>query len=172
MTVEPIWGRVSFMGKIIGIISLLLVFVVIAIVVIKTEPKKSSEGGNVTVPTTPPIQAQVKDVEKLLIEDIKVGSGSAVKKEDIVTVNYIGTLLDGTKFDSSYDRNTPFVTKIGVGAVIQGWDEGMIGMKVGGKRKLTIPSKLGYGDTGAGRLIPPNAGLIFEVELLEIKPQL
>ena len=172
MTVESIWGRVSCMGKIIGIISLLLVFVVIAIVVIKSEPKKSSDNQGTTSPTVVATQVPVKDVEKLLIEDIKVGTGSAVKKEDIVTVNYTGTLLDGTKFDSSYDRNTPFVTKIGVGAVIQGWDEGMIGMKVGGKRKLTIPSKLGYGDTGAGRLIPPNAGLIFEVELLEIKPQL
>ncbi len=160
------------MGKIIGIISLLLVFVVIAIVVIKSEPKKSSDNQGTTSPTVVATQAPVKDVEKLLIEDIKVGTGSAVKKEDIVTVNYIGTLLDGTKFDSSYDRNTPFVTKIGVGAVIKGWDEGMIGMKVGGKRKLTIPSKLGYSDTGAGRRIPPNAGLIFEVELLEIKPQL
>lgn len=159
------------MGKIIGIISLLLVFVVIAIVVIKSEPKKSSESQGTPDITTAPTQAPVKDAEKLLIEDIKVGTGSAVKKEDVVTVNYKGTLLDGTKFDSSYDRNVPFVTKIGVGAVIQGWDEGMIGMKVGGKRKLTIPSKLGYGETGAGRLIPPHAGLIFEVELLEIKPQ-
>ena len=159
------------MGKIIGVISLLLVFVVIAIVVIKSEPKKSSETPGSIAPTATSAQVPVKDVEKLLIEDVKVGTGSAVKKEDIITVNYVGALLDGTKFDSSYDRDTPFVTKIGVGAVIQGGDEGMIGMKVGGKRKLTIPSKLGYGETGAGRLIPPHAGLIFEVELLEIKPQ-
>lgn len=104
----------------------------------------------------------------LKIEDIIVGSGGEVKSGDTITVNYLGTLLDGTKFDSSYDRNMPFTTQIGVGQVIKGWDEGIIGMKVGGKRKLVIPSSLGYGDQSAGS-IPPNSTLIFEVELLSIK---
>lgn len=104
----------------------------------------------------------------LKIEDIIVGSAGEVKSGDTVTVNYVGTLLDGTKFDSSYDRNMPFTTQIGVGQVIKGWDEGIIGMKIGGKRKLIIPPSLGYGDQPAGP-IPPNSTLVFEVELLSIR---
>lgn len=109
------------------------------------------------------------DSGKLIIEDIKVGEGKEAKSGDTVVMNYKGTLVDGTKFDSSYDRNQPFTTKIGVGQVIKGWDEGVPGMKIGGKRKLTIPPDLGYGSAGAGGVIPPNATLIFEVELLDIK---
>jgi peptidylprolyl isomerase len=105
----------------------------------------------------------------LQIQDIKIGTGKAVKSGDTISVNYIGTLLNGTKFDSSYDRGQPFETQIGVGQVIKGWDEGMIGMKVGGKRKLVIPPELGYGATGAGTTIPPNSTLVFEVELMGIK---
>ncbi len=105
----------------------------------------------------------------LKIQDLIIGTGQEVKSGDTVTVNYLGTLENGTKFDSSYDRNQPFTTQIGVGQVIKGWDEGIVGMKVGGKRKLVIPSSLGYGEQGAGSSIPPNATLIFEVELLEVK---
>lgn len=104
----------------------------------------------------------------LKLEDLKEGTGSAVIAGNTVTVNYLGTLQNGTKFDSSYDRNAPFTTQIGVGQVIKGWDEGIIGMKTGGKRKLIIPSSLGYGDQATGS-IPPNSTLIFEVELLNIK---
>ncbi len=104
----------------------------------------------------------------LKIEDLKDGTGAAVKSGDTVIINYLGTLTDGTKFDSSYDRKEPFVTQIGVGQVIKGWDLGVVGMKVGGKRKLTIPPSLGYGDQAAGT-IPPNSTLIFEVELVGIK---
>ena len=104
----------------------------------------------------------------LKIQDIVVGNGQEVKTGDSVTVHYLGTLENGTKFDSSYDRNAPFTTQIGIGEVIKGWDEGIIGMKVGGKRKLIIPPDLGYGQQAAGS-IPPNATLIFEVELLEVK---
>jgi peptidylprolyl isomerase len=104
----------------------------------------------------------------LRIQDLVVGTGQEVKSGDTVTVNYLGTLLDGTKFDSSYDRNKPFTTQIGVGQVIKGWDEGIVGMKVGGKRKLTIPPALGYGDQAAGS-IPPNSTLVFEIELLSVK---
>jgi FKBP-type peptidyl-prolyl cis-trans isomerase FkpA len=104
----------------------------------------------------------------LIIEDIVVGDGAEAKAGDSVTVNYIGTLTNGTKFDSSYDRNQPFTFNLGAGSVIKGWDMGVLGMKVGGKRKLTIPSDLGYGERGAGAAIPPNSILIFEVELLEV----
>lgn len=105
----------------------------------------------------------------LKIKDEVIGSGTEVKAGDTVTVNYLGTLENGTKFDSSYDRNAPFTTQIGVGSVIKGWDEGIVGMRVGGKRKLIIPSSLGYGEQGAGDLIPPNTTLVFEIELLSIK---
>jgi len=104
----------------------------------------------------------------LKIQDLKAGEGKEAKAGDTVTVNYLGTLENGTKFDSSYDRNQPFTTQIGVGAVIKGWDEGIPGMKIGGKRKLIIPAELGYGAQAAGA-IPPNSVLVFEVELLGIK---
>lgn len=104
----------------------------------------------------------------LQIQDLVVGTGQEVKSGDTVTVNYLGTLVNGTKFDSSYDRNQPFSTQIGVGQVIKGWDEGIVGMKVGGKRKLIIPASLGYGSQPAGS-IPANSTLVFEVELLSVK---
>jgi hypothetical protein len=113
-------------------------------------------------------QAQPSNAAKLKIEDEKVGTGPAVKSGDTIAINYVGTLPNGTKFDSSYDRGTPFETQIGVGQVIKGWDEGVVGMKVGGKRKLTIPPALGYGDQAQGS-IPANSTLIFEVELVSIK---
>jgi FKBP-type peptidyl-prolyl cis-trans isomerase len=104
----------------------------------------------------------------LLTSDEVAGEGPAAKSGDRVTVNYTGWLLDGTKFDSSKDRNEPFPFSLGAGDVIPGWDQGVAGMKVGGKRKLTIPPELGYGARGAGGVIPPNATLVFEVELLKI----
>ncbi|MGA7160136.1 MAG: FKBP-type peptidyl-prolyl cis-trans isomerase [Bacteroidota bacterium] len=102
-------------------------------------------------------------------EILKEGTGPSPKRGDSVTVHYTGWLEDGTKFDSSVDRNQPFTFKLGVGQVIQGWDDGVATMKVGGKSKFFIPPELGYGSRGAGGIIPPNAKLIFEVELLSIK---
>jgi FKBP-type peptidyl-prolyl cis-trans isomerase FkpA len=104
----------------------------------------------------------------LAIEDVVLGDGPAAKAGQRVTVHYTGWLTDGKKFDSSKDRNDPFQFPLGAGHVIRGWDEGVEGMKVGGKRKLTIPPALGYGTRGAGGVIPPNATLIFEVELLGV----
>lgn len=101
--------------------------------------------------------------------DLKEGTGLSPKKGQNVLVHYTGWLKDGTKFDSSVDRNQPFPFRVGVGQVIRGWDEGVLSMKVGGKRKLIIPPKLGYGARGAGGVIPPNATLIFEVELLDLR---
>jgi FKBP-type peptidyl-prolyl cis-trans isomerase len=101
--------------------------------------------------------------------DQKEGTGEAAKAGDTVTVHYTGWLKDGKKFDSSVDRGQPFPFPLGAGRVIKGWDEGVAGMKMGGKRKLIIPPELAYGKSGAGNVIPPNAELTFEVELLQIK---
>jgi hypothetical protein len=102
------------------------------------------------------------------IVDVTVGKGVAAKAGDKVKVHYTGTLTNGTEFDSSRKRNQPFEFVLGQGRVIKGWDQGVAGMKVGGKRKLTIPPSLGYGAKGAGGSIPPNSTLLFDVELVEI----
>ena len=106
---------------------------------------------------------------ELKIEELKEGSGAEALAGKSVKVHYTGWLTDGTKFDSSLDRKDPFVFELGAGRVIPGWDKGVVGMKVGGKRKLTIPSSMGYGARGAGSVIPPNATLVFEVELIEVQ---
>ena len=104
----------------------------------------------------------------LIIEEVVVGDGAQAASGQQVKVHYTGWLTNGTKFDSSKDRNDPFVFPLGAGRVIKGWDEGVQGMKVGGTRVLTIPPGLGYGTRGAGGVIPPNATLVFEVELLGV----
>jgi FKBP-type peptidyl-prolyl cis-trans isomerase FkpA len=111
------------------------------------------------MPTTP---------SGLIIEDVTPGDGAVAAAGQKVTVHYTGWLTNGTKFDSSKDRNDPFVFPLGGGRVIKGWDEGVQGMQVGGTRLLVIPAALGYGARGAGGVIPPNATLMFEVELLAV----
>lgn len=106
--------------------------------------------------------------EELLIEDIQPGDGKAVVKGALITTQYRGTLEDGTVFDSSYERGKPFQCVIGTGRVIKGWDIGLIGMQVGGKRRLFVPAHLAYGERQVGAHIAPNSNLHFEIELLEV----
>jgi peptidylprolyl isomerase len=120
------------------------------------------------VPTTTKKPKIMTTESGLKYVDIVEGTGASPKTGESVTVHYTGTLTNGTKFDSSVDRGQPFKFIIGVGQVIKGWDEGVATMKVGGKRKLMIPSKLAYGERGAGSVIPPNADLNFDVELLGV----
>ncbi|MDO8676093.1 MAG: FKBP-type peptidyl-prolyl cis-trans isomerase [Candidatus Azambacteria bacterium] len=135
--------------------------------------KPTEQVKNNTINNVPAVQApepQIKTMENgLIIEDIKIGIGAEAKTGNTVTVNYLGTLINGTKFDSSYDRGQPFSFLLGGKQVISGWDEGLLGMKIGGKRKLTIPPALAYGEQGVPSAIPANATLVFEVELLGVK---
>jgi FKBP-type peptidyl-prolyl cis-trans isomerase len=135
---------------------LILLIVVLAFFLL-TRPKE------LNAPTT----TEDKNMDEVKIEVLKEGTGEASKNGDELTVHYAGTFEDGTKFDSSLDRGTPFSFTLGEGRVIQGWEIGMLDMKVGEKRRLTIPYSLGYGENGYGP-IPPKATLIFEVELLAI----
>ena len=106
---------------------------------------------------------------ELQIEELRPGTGAEAKSGQSVSVHYTGTLTNGKKFDSSHDRNEPFTFTLGAGQVIKGWDQGVAGMKVGGMRKLTIPAHLGYGARGFSNVIPPNATLVFEVELVSVR---
>jgi len=112
----------------------------------------------------------ITDDQEFIIEDIDLGEGDAARDGDTVSVHYVGMLADGTEFDNSYEHGEPFDFVIGDGQVIEGWEEGLIGMKVGGKRKLVIPPEMAYGDRGAGSVIPPGATLTFEVELMDLAP--
>lgn len=140
--------------------------IVAGVLIFMASPKPTTPPSDNSTPSTTEVATSSSDLK---IEDLKIGEGKEVKKGDTIKIHYTGTLTNGTKFDSSLDRREPFETKIGEGLVIKGWDEGVLGMKVGGKRRLTIPPELGYGDVGAGEKIPPGSTLIFDLELLEIK---
>lgn len=137
----------------------------------------SATGATPSTPSTPapaaaatPTGGKVHKLPSgLQYEDMVVGSGKMAEPGMNVSVHYTGWLTDGTKFDSSVDRNQAFQFQLGAGMVIRGWDEGVKGMRIGGKRKLTIPPDMGYGAAGAGGVIPPNATLVFDVELLDVK---
>ena len=155
----------------IGLLSVGLVYFL-------NRPNSQSIGGqqkevvaeNETVVQNDEVQENMQEtVAELKIEDIKVGDGAVATSGKTVSVHYTGTLTDGTKFDSSKDRGTPFEFNLGAGQVIAGWDKGVVGMKVGGVRKLTIPSDMAYGPNGIPGVIPGGATLIFEVELLGVK---
>src|SRR3989344_5086353 len=147
----------------------LVIFIVVGILIFYNKYNKNEE------PQLNPINNSFNTIQTtkmnkngVQIEILKEGVGVESKVGNMVTVNYAGTLINGVKFDSSYDRGVPFEFTLGESRVIPGWEIGVLGMKVGEKRKLTIPSELAYGATGAGNTIPPNSTLIFEVELLGI----
>lgn len=130
---------------------------------------KPNSDPDVMAVNTDNASVQAADVEQLEVETITEGSGSEAHEGQTLVVNYRGSLLDGTEFDNSYDRGQPFEFELGTPNIIQGWNDGLRGAKAGEKRKLTIPSSLGYGAAGSPPSIPSNAGLIFEIEVLEIK---
>jgi FKBP-type peptidyl-prolyl cis-trans isomerase len=146
--------------------------VILAGVVILVSACAKKEAQNQTAAAAPASVAAMPEVTTasgLKYQILKAGNGAEAKPGQRVSVHYTGWLTNGTKFDSSVDRGQPFQFALGAGQVIRGWDEGVSGMKIGEKRKLTIPSELGYGAAGAGAVIPPNATLVFEVELLGVQ---
>jgi FKBP-type peptidyl-prolyl cis-trans isomerase len=155
------FDTISCMKNFLGVLSILFIAIALTACTTDTAMSEQTKGDSVTTNTS--------NQSELKIEDIKVGDGVEATSGKQVSVHYTGTLENGKKFDSSKDRGTSFEFNLGAGEVIKGWDQGVAGMKVGGVRKLTIPSELGYGSRGAGGVIPPNATLIFEVELLGVK---
>lgn len=164
---------------IIGLIILVWIIGMGVVIIVKGQEKKEEPVKLAVIPTptlavaptTVPTQTlgiKEEKVEELKIEDLIIGTGAEAVSGKAVTVNYRGILTDGTPFDNSYDRGTPFTFNLGAGEVIQGWDLGFKGMKIGGKRKLTIPANLGYGARAVGT-IPADSTLIFEVELLKVE---
>ena len=146
--------------RIFALVILLVILAGGAYIIISNQKDTSSPSSNENTITMP---------SGLSYQDLVVGSGQEAQQGDSVSVHYTGWLEDGTKFDSSIDRGTPFTFVLGAGNVIQGWDEGIVGMKIGGKRRLTIPPHLAYGEQGFSGVIPPNATMIFEVELVNIQ---
>ncbi len=137
-----------------------------------TEPAATPADQPATAPqpdASAPTPATGAETTELKIEDLKVGTGAVAELGKKVTVNYTGTLIDGTKFDSTKDRGTPFPFTLGSGMVIAGWEQGVKGMKEGGTRKLTVPPALAYGNRSVGGVIPPNSTLIFEIELVKVE---
>ena len=150
------------------ILAIALVFAIGTACTKKTENTTGTNANPSTPGTTAQTAASPAVEPKVTVEDKTVGKGAEAVNGKAVTVHYTGTLKDGTKFDSSVDRKEPFTFSLGSGQVIKGWEQGIPGMKVGGKRKLTIPPELAYGSTAVGA-IPANSTLIFDVELLDVK---
>lgn len=173
------------MGKMIGVKITPIILTVSLVLTLGACRDQNQKSGGQTSSTTSATQAASKPlcqdqpaaptglsnsgVTDLKTQDLTVGTGREAKAGDSVEVHYIGRLVNGTKFDSSCDRNQPFPFQLGAGMVIQGWDQGVAGMKEGGKRRLIIPSRLGYGPQGFPPVIPQNAALVFDVELVKVK---
>lgn len=151
------------LGAFLGVI---IIFYIIGVIILNLPEKKLASQAPTEFGKPTPTQTSQSQT-KLKSEDLTVGNGAEASTGDTVKVNYVGTLTNGKKFDSSYDRKEPFSFKLGSGEVIKGWDQGVVGMKIGGKRKLTIPPELAYSNQAQGT-IPANSTLIFEIELLEV----
>ena len=167
--------NISFNWKSIGVVALIVLVFAVLIGVVSSpninlnNQSDSDEVLNFDEVDFSELEGGVSQVDDLKIEVLQEGDGEEAKEGRDVVVNYKGTLVNGNVFDSSYDRGEPFTFTLGQGQVIEGWDKGVLGMKVGEKRKLTIPHEMAYGERGAGSNIPPNSTLVFEVELLEVK---
>src|SRR3989344_2231136 len=146
----------------------LTIFTIAGTILAGCSLKSTDTDTTATLEPPEPAKNQQEQVSELKIEDLQVGTGKQTQASDKVSVHYAGPLPDGKKFDSSLDRNQPFEFSLGSGQVIKGWDQGIVGIRVGGKRKLTIPASLAYGDHGVGGVIPPGATLVFDVELLSV----
>ena len=168
--VKLLLNKFENMSKTISII-IVVIILIAAIIGIYLFLQRGDENANQQQNVTPAEEDNSYEIQGMEIEILKEGIGEGAKVGDAVTVNYVGTLEDGTKFDSSIDRNEPFPFTLGESRVIQGWELGVLGMKVGEKRILTIPPELGYGAAGAAGVIPPNATLVFEIDMLDIKVQ-
>ncbi|HBB76876.1 MAG: hypothetical protein A2186_00075 [Candidatus Levybacteria bacterium RIFOXYA1_FULL_41_10] len=155
------------MERALAAVIIILVLVGIGFLILRERQSTTNTTDDFALQTVTP--SPRPESPTLKIEDLKVGTGAAVKEGDTITIHYQGALSSGQVFDSSYKRGTPFETEIGVGRVIEGWDRGVLGMKVGGKRRLIVPPSLAYGTSGVTGVIPPNATLMFELELLAIK---
>jgi FKBP-type peptidyl-prolyl cis-trans isomerase len=130
---------------------------------------QTEQTASTTVTTSPPMDIPAELPKELTITDVVIGTGAEAKPGTTVAVNYVGMLPDGTVFDASANRGEPIVFELGAGRVIRGWDEGLVGMKVGGKRQLIIPADMAYGNQAVGDIIPANATLLFEVELVGVQ---
>ena len=164
------------MTKTIFIFVILILFVAITVwfVIQKTrEVNKATEIPTSTTSPTPMSEASepIRYDNGLTVQDVVVGTGKTAENGDTLSAHYIGTLENGTVFDESYGRGQPIQFVLGAGQLIRGWELGLVGMKEGGKRRLIIPSELGYGAQGAGNAIPPNATLLFEIELVSVQKQ-
>jgi FKBP-type peptidyl-prolyl cis-trans isomerase FkpA len=162
------WSSVDDLGLLVGSYSLIVCLAALSSACAKKEEPPVAEMNTAAQAVSHALPQPGQSVTELKLEDVKVGTGDDAVAGKSVTVHYTGWLTNGTKFDSSKDRGQPFTFQLGAGQVIRGWDQGVAGMKVGGVRKLTIPSSLAYGENGAGGVIPPNATLVFEVELLGV----
>ena len=160
------------------VVILAVIVVIIVALLVAILPRRGAGSGSTaaagpglcaSIPAALNLGEQPQDVPELKIEDTKVGTGPEALTGDKVEMHYVGRLTNGKQFDASCDRGQTFNFPLGGGQVIQGWDSGIVGMRVGGQRRLTIPSRLGYGDRGAGADIPPGAGLVFDVELVKIE---